>query len=148
MGPALLVLGDEARENGLKDSLLERLSKLYSSCDAAKPYMVQLNNNYRCHKEIMAIPNKLFYNNKIIATEEIEVHPLAPYPMMCVCTSLDHKVNPDLESRLLLDEVQKITETWPKEWLPYDRTDVAFITSSRTQVIIQLFYHLKQSESL
>ncbi len=135
----MLVLGDQARENGLKDSLLERLSKLYSSCDAAKPYMEQLNNNYRCHKEIMAIPNKLFYNNKIIASKKIEVHPLASYPMMFVCTSLDNKVKPDLESRLLLDEVKKFKKAWPAKWPPYDRTDVAFITSSRTQV---MYYHV------
>ena len=87
VGPALLVLGEEARENGLKYSLLERLCHLYMSLgDAALEHMVTLRNNYRCHADIMQLPNRLFYGNTIEPHAlDAQLHPDFQYPLVfCV----------------------------------------------------------------
>ena len=137
--PALLVLGEEARENGLKFSLLERLCKLYRSRDlahAAQHYMLNLNINYRCHADIMRLPNSLFYSNRIIPYPiDALSHPMAPYPFIFVCSSLDYDVEPWLEARVLLKYLQDLViKSWPDTWGSRDLSDVSLITASRTQV--------------
>ncbi len=140
VGPALLVLGEEARENGLKYSLLERLLKLYKSqnlADFAKYHMFDLNVNYRCHANIMNIPNKLFYSSKIIPMPvDALSHPRAPFPLIFVCSSLSHEAEPWLEARVLLDILEDmVIRSWPSSWGPTNLHDVALIAASRTQVL-------------
>ncbi len=139
VGPSLLVLGDEAREHGLKYSLLERLQLLYEKCGGdALQYMWFLNTNYRCHKDIMKIPNELFYESTIKPhTIEACVHHLAEYPLVFVCSSLTLSVNGHLEARILLDSVKHfVVVNWPKSWGKKNLTRICLVTSTRTQVIL------------
>ena len=65
VGPRTLVLGKEAKENGLGRSVLERLHSLYHSpafSEKAKAYSAPLLTNYRCHPGILRLPSHLFYD--------------------------------------------------------------------------------------
>ena len=128
------MLGEEARKHGMKTSLLERLQVIYNNIgDRAKEYMLSLDVNYRCHKDIIAIPKELFYSDSIIPSAmDAKTHPHAPFPLVFVCSSLTHKVDLDFEARLLLDEASKYISPWPKEW--GGRQMVCVVTPSITQV--------------
>ncbi len=138
MGPSLLVLGHEARSYGMKHSLLERLQKLYLKIGGnAHKYMLSLDVNFRCHKDIMCIPNPLFYGNSIVPNaQEAPPHPLAPFPLVFVCSSLTPQVNCESEVKLLLTEASKyITQNnWPAVWGPYDPQRVCISASTMIQV--------------
>lgn len=126
------MLGNEARENGLKYSLLERLRTLYEKCgDLALEHMVTLNTNYRCDSEVVKIPNELFYESKIKTCAH------APYsePMKFVCSSLSAEVDHKLEAQVLLEQVKEFAMSkWPLGWSPEEQKSVCLATASRTQV--------------
>ena len=135
----MLVLGDEARENGLKYSLQERLQNLYRRQGGLALYhMVSLNTNYRCHKSIIQIPNKLFYESQIMSYPlKASPHPLAEFPLLFVCSSLTHEVDREVEASLLLEKVMYyIMSNWPIQWGERDWSNIGLVTSSRTQVRI------------
>ena len=138
MGPAILVLGDEAREHGLKSSLLERLQQLYTGYgECASNHMVSLNTNYRCHQEIMKIPNELFYSSQIKSSPMISSpHPLAEFPLLFVCSSLTNEVDQKIEAQLLLEQIKRFVLHWPDQWGKRDIRKVCLATASRTQVNI------------
>lgn len=77
VGPETLVLGEEARRNGLGQSLLRRLHTLYQSPDyrmGAEMYTAALLSNWRNHREIVKLVSKLFYR------DTLQVH-----SCMCLC---------------------------------------------------------------
>ena len=130
-------MGEEARENGLKYSLLERLCHLYMSLgDAALEHMVTLRNNYRCHADIMQLPNRLFYGNTIEPHAlDAQLHPDFQYPLVFVCSSLNYEVDCKLEAKIVLEQLQSVVDRWPtKQWGERDLTKVCLVTASRTQV--------------
>lgn len=91
VGPALLVLGKEAREYGLKTSLLERLKARYKDI-GAKTNILQANlmKNFRCHELILKFASQMFYKSIVIPshiTSSIQSHPDFPFPLVFVCTS-------------------------------------------------------------
>lgn len=132
------VLGEEARENGLKYSLLERLQALYQKYGGcALRHMVSLNTNYRCHEDVMKIPNELFYESKIKShPQDAFPHHMAAYPLVFVCSSLTSEVNHELEAQLLLKEVERfVISNWPVNWGKKDPRKVCIVTPSRTQVL-------------
>ena len=116
VGPALLVLGDETRESGFKLSLLERLQLEYDKIGGpAKDYSVTLSTNYRCHKDIIAIPRELFYSELKGKARKADPHPKAPYPLLFVCSNLSSNVClPELEANVLLHQVNFFIQHWPK----------------------------------
>ena len=134
----MLVLGQEARSYGMKDSLLERLQKLYLKMGGnAHRYMLSLDVNFRCHKDIMCIPNQLFYGNSIIPNaQNAPTHPLAPFPLVFVCSSLTYRVDNESEAKLLLNEASKyITRiNWPNVWGTCNPQRTCIVTSTMTQV--------------
>ena len=132
------MLGAKARENGLKYSLLERLQDLYKSLGVlALQHMVSLNTNYRCHEEIVKIPNNLFYKSKIQSRPiDAMPHPQARFPMIFVCSSLTEEVNSELEAQFLLEEVWNFVELkWPACWGTKNFREICLATASRTQVM-------------
>lgn len=137
MGPSLLVLGEEARENGLKYSLLQRLQVLYKKCgDKASKHMVSLNTNYRCHKDIVNIFNELFFY-----TSRIKMRPYnasersqTKYPLVFVCSSLTSKVDYELAKR----EAQLLLQQVGERWDGTDPRTICLTTATRTQVCIFL----------
>lgn len=137
VGPSLLVLGEQARENGLKYSLLERLKELYLQCGGnALHHMVSLNTNYRCRKEIVKIPSELFYDSKIkMHPQNASAHPQAKYPLVFVCSSLTADVDPNLEAKLILQQIKHyVVSLWPVSWGRQDLSKICLATASRTQV--------------
>ena len=109
VGPSLLVLGEEARENGLKFSLLERLQILYRKCGGlALDHMVSLNTNYRCCEELIRIPNELFYESKIkTKASPCQLPSMYIYPLKFVCSSITEETDPEYEAMLLLEETRQ-----------------------------------------
>ena len=137
VGPSMLVLGEETRENGLKYSLLERLQGLYTMHGGlALEHMISLNTNYRCHKDLVEIPNKLFYDGKIKShPKDAQPHPLAPFPLIFVCSSLTTNVKAELEAQLLLEQIEKfVLSNWPDCWNKKNRKDICLTTASQYQV--------------
>ena len=66
-----MIKSDVAAEHGLGISLLERLMRdcpLYNNASKADPrFMTMLVKNFRSHADLLAIPSKLFYHNKLLA---------------------------------------------------------------------------------
>ena len=134
VGPSLLVLGEEARDNGLKYSLLERLQILYNRIGgAALKYICYLNTNYRCHKDIVKIPNKLFYKTEFILTTYSDAsahpHPQAGHPLLFVCCPSDRT------GMFLLEKMKYFLSHWPEGWGEKNLGKACLMTSNRTQVI-------------
>ena len=139
VGPALLVLGDETRESGFKLSLLERLQLEYEKIGGpAKDYLLTLSTNYRCHKDILAIPHVLFYSGLKSQARKADPHPKAPYPLLFVCSNLTSDVSSsELEAKILLDQVNFFVENWPTDnssWGEFELDKIAVVTSTRPQV--------------
>lgn len=133
------MLGDEARENGLKLSLLERLQLVYDSIgDPAKDYSKTLSTNYRCHKNILAIPQQLFYSGLRSKARKSDLHPQAPYPLLFVCSNLTSDVcSPEVEAKVLLEQVDFFVKHWPgrsSSWGDCNLQKIAVVTSTRSQV--------------
>ena len=136
----MLVLGDEARENGLAVSLLERLHGLYEKLrEATRNHCVNLVTNYRCHQGILELAEKLFYklplNCKI---PKSSAHPDAPYPLLFFCSSIDDKAQSNTnkqEAEIALKLVAKFAKQWPTErWGRLDLSQMCFMSPTRSQV--------------
>ena len=139
----MLVLGEEARENGLAVSLLERLHKYYGGLGgAAKCYCATLVTNYRCHSAILSLAERLFYKMSLrCGVAHSQTHPDAPFPLLFVCSSIvdtvqSVKCNTNMnEAKIVLKEVAKYAEKWPVHgWGPKDLTQTSFISPTRSQV--------------
>ena len=141
------MLGEEARENGLKHSLLERLQILYKEYgDLAIEHFISFNTNYRCHKDLVKIPDDLFYDSKIQSRpHDASPHPKALFPLIFVCSSATADVKCDVEAQLLLEQVQHfVMSHWPESWGKKDLYDICLATASQYQVkyTIAYFYSL------
>ena len=79
------MLGKEARENGLKVSLLERLQHYYEKIgDRTNILQATLRTCFRCQEHILKFASKLFYDSHVNVNQP---HPEFPYPLVFVCTS-------------------------------------------------------------
>ena len=148
MGPATLVLGDEAQKNGLAVSLLERLLGLYDKLgEAARNHCVTLVTNYRCHRGILELAEKLFYNKALNCNVPNSLaYPAAPYPLLFFCSSIDDTVQAinstinKQEADITLTLVEEFAKKWPTEnWGPLDLSQVCFMNSTRNQVCELVF---------
>ena len=103
---------------------------------------VELNVNYRAHREIMNLASKLFYNCSLSSMVSDSIsHPDAPYPLLFVCSSLDDTIKQvqrdtdETEARLILNQVLKFIDRWPtKQWGPKNLRSICIITPTRHQV--------------
>ena len=128
------MLGEECRENGLKYSLLERL-QIHYKCHGIVSHHMSLNTNYRCHRDIVEIPNNLFYDDKVLSCpRNAQPHPSAPFPLLFVCSSLSYDTDEELEANLILQQAMKFVGHWPTEWGKKDLTKVCLAMASRPQV--------------
>jgi len=125
------VLGEEARENGLKYSLLERLQARYKECGGcALQYMITLNTNYRCHIEVLKIPNQLFYEGKI-KTFPLIASANTLYPLKFVCSGLSANLNH--EAKLILEEIGNYVSQHRTTY--QELQNICMVTASRPQVM-------------
>ncbi len=137
------MLGEDARENGLKYSLMERLQVLYKMHGGlALQHMISLNTNYRCHKDLVKIPNELFYESNIQSRpHDAYPHPKAIFPLIFVCSSLSAEVDCQLEAKILLEQVQYFAIShWPGDWGARDLKKICLVTASQTQVSHEQFF--------
>ena len=139
----MLVLGDEAQENGLAVSLLERLHALYGKLgDVAGDHCATLVTNYRCHHGILKLAEKLFYDLELKCNiPGSAAHPAAPYPLLFYCSSIDDKVQSvdssvnEQEAEVVLKLVAEFAKRWPiASWGPVDLSQMCFMSPTRSQV--------------
>ena len=148
----MLVLGDEAQENGLAVSLLERLQRQYSAMGAAASrYCATLVTNYRCHKDILKLVEKLFYVSSPLKCNvpRASTHPHARFPLRFVCSSIDDKVvtimdsTHEEEAGIALEEAARFAKDWPEHvWGKQDLSQMCFMSSARNQVSTYTFFKL------
>ena len=129
------MLGEDAREYGLKVSLLERLLSLYEKIgDKATIFLANLHTNFRCHVDILSFASKLFYASNVkpsIECKKIKSHKEFPFPLVFVCSSkeeinnFESNVN-EHEANLLMSKL--------KELAKYAKEEICVISSSRGQV--------------
>ena len=144
VGPSLLVLGEEARDNGLNQSLLERLQNLYKKTPHMSSHCcASLLTNYRCHKEIVHFSSNLFYEESLqCQVPDWVTHPVAPFPLLFVCSSVDENVQlindnkNEHEARIVLEQVAKFVRNWPVEWDEKDLNKMCIVTNTRSQVSV------------
>lgn len=119
-----MVLGKEAWANGLGTSLFKRLYERYKEIGPqATSHISVLTTSYRCHYEILSLSLRILYNPGLQpCVSQPPTHPLAPYPLMFVCSSLDsapHGVGEDTnegEASILMHQVARFVDPWPEEW--------------------------------
>ena len=76
------MLGNETRESVFKLSLLVRRQIEYEKIGGpALDYLVTLSTNYRCHEDILAIPQQLFYSGLKSKARKADLHPKASLPI-------------------------------------------------------------------
>lgn len=136
------MLGEEASNNGLALSLLERLCTKYSDW-GLNPPLVTMVTNFRCHPDILSLVGNLFYTNTTPLKLPDDYQSL-PYhrDLPCfvfICSDIDDKVegvqqttNP-LEATIILDQLMMITD-YPKEYGEYNLFKVFIISQSLRQV--------------
>ena len=144
VGPDLLVFGEEARQNGLSISLLERLHDKYHELGETSN-CISLLSNYRSHSGLLMLPSSLFYGSTLQChVPDSTAHPLAPFPLVFVCSNMEQASishnggTDDTEANILMEQVQRlIGESWP-EALWGERDDppgnVCIMTPSPSQV--------------
>ena len=139
----MLVLGDEAQENGLAVSLLERLHTLYGKLGGvAGDHCATLVTNYRCHHGILKLAEKLFYDLELKCNVPgSAAHPAAPYPLQFYCSSIDDKVESvdssvnEQEAEVVLKLVAEFAKKWPSaSWGPVDLSQMCIMSPTRSQV--------------
>ena len=123
MGPKVRVVSDKARDNGLGCSLLERLFVHYSgNKQMTMSHTATLLTNYRCHPSILTMASSLFYECTLVSRSSSETHPMAPYPLVLVCTNFDQRGFENLsaeneeEAVLLIKKMMKFIQTRPSHF--------------------------------
>ena len=150
VGPSILVLGEKARENGLKCSLLERLYTIYSNeelLEASQTHCATLLTNFRSHHALLSLPSYLFYSSALMTVAEAttQLHLDAGYPLHFICSSLDQEVlevgsSNKAETYLILNEVLKFVRSWPeKAWGETNLNDICIIATTANQVYVQYY---------
>ena len=140
----MLVLGDEARDNGLATSLLERMIRHYGNMGTvARQHVANLVTNYRCHASILKLPEALFYKVPLPCNSASKTHPDAAYPYLFVCSGVREGKVPGerstsrKEAEIVMRQVKRFTEPWPtREWGNKSLQKVCVMSSSRSQVCL------------
>lgn len=84
----MLVLGDIPQKNGLGISLLERLQACYQAIgNVACNHIATLSANFRCHRAIVELVGKLFYDSQLTwaQVEQPPTHREYEFPLVFVC---------------------------------------------------------------
>ena len=140
------MLSKAALENGLGVSLLERLYDCYSEKKSLKTnHTATLLTNYRCHPTILMLCSSLFYKHTLLSRSSSKPHPLAPYPLVFACTSLEESTLENLsavdkvEADLLIEKVLQFHHHWTENWDKLQKEagrvlSIGVLASTREQV--------------
>ena len=88
----------------------------------------------------MRLSSNLFYNSTVVSKSDSKLHPRTFYPLHFVCTSLQDGTFQNIsdihndEADVVLSEVKKFTEVWPKQWGKREKSSVCVVAASRNQV--------------
>ena len=110
-----------------------------------KNHTASLLTNYRCHSSILSFTSSLFYQHTLLSRSSSETHPLAPYPLVFTCTSIDDNIknlpDEDLhEARVLVDKMFSFISKWPQSKPKQSkskqskRPTIGLLASTRKQV--------------
>ena len=134
-----------AKEYNFHRSPLEQVYGEYSELRHSK-HKVLLTCNYRTHHDILRLPSKFFYRNKLKSCDMVEKHPDFT-PLMFL--KLDNNENdkekylPEFKSYLNAREADKIVSflkeelipKWPvKEWGQLKDNSIGILTTEYAQV--------------
>ena len=115
----MVVLSKAARENGFGTSLIERLFLHYKKHRVDEKFVSTLLANYRSHPSILMLASTLLYKCRLLSRSTSEAHPLAPYPVIFACSSLQQDefrnrpaVNED-EAKIVVKKALEFIESWP-----------------------------------
>ena len=132
----MLVLGEEARENGLKVSLLERLNTLYKSIGGnTKSHQADLVHNFRSHELILEFASQMFYKSTVKpshVTPHIPCHRDFPFPIVFVCTSVKKIGNYD--QPVNVEEAKNLMNMLTQHLRVNEGRQICVMSSSRAQV--------------
>ena len=138
------MLSKAARENGLGTSLIERLFLHYKKHRADKKFASTLLTNYRSHPSILMLASTLLYECRLLSRSTCEAHPLAPYPVIFACSSLQQDgfrnrpaVN-ETEARIVVNKALEFIESWPSSQSG-EKPVVGLLATSYPQV--SLLFH-------
>ena len=132
MGPDLIVLGDIARKNGLGESILQRLTRVYrENGKDAMDHLMMLCTNHRCHVDLHCLLSNLFYKDCNFMSTEAKV-PTEKYPLKFICSDLNSnaeelKPTNGYEVELILSEVKNVN----------DPSNSCIMTSNMEQVCVK-----------
>ena len=138
IGPKVVVLSDLAQQYELGDSLLERLFDHYknTSNKCLKNHTASLLTNYRCHSSILTLTSSLFYEHTLLSRSSSETYPLAPYPLVFTCSSIENRSLKNLpadnlhEAKVLVEKMLTFVQKWPRTM----SKPVGLLASTRKQV--------------
>ena len=101
----------------------------------------------------MRLPSNLFYNSTVVSKSDSKLHPHTCYPLHFVCTSLKDGTFQDVsdvhydEADVVLNQVKKYTESWPRKSV---KSSVGIVASNRNQVhiYVRTYIHVCSRNSL
>ena len=140
-GPRVVVLSELAQEYELGYSLLERLFNYYKTANqrsaSTQNHTASLLTNYRCHSSILTLTSSLFYKHTLLSRSTCQTHPLAPYPLVFTCSSIEKHSLERLpaenveEAKVLVEKVDTFVKNWPRK---FPKDVVGLLASTRKQV--------------
>ena len=141
-------MGDIARDNGLKISLLERLERRYDEIGGER-YLIHLDVNYRCHPMLTKFLSDVVYKYPIKSSADheslVKVCPCFFYYCHTI-SEVSEAATPSLsvhameaEAKAVISWLKKL-ESQTKEFEIKNETDVCVVSSFRKQVFIYLYF--------
>ena len=135
------MLSELAQKYELGNSLLERLFTHYkagnNSSRVRQNHTASLLTNYRCHSSILTLTSSLFYEHTLLSRSQSKTHPLAPYPLVFTCSSINRRALENLpaenrdEAKMLVEKMHVFVKNWPRS---KPKPVVGLLASTRKQV--------------
>ena len=132
-----------AKEYGLHRSPLEQVYGEYSELRHSK-HKVLLTCNYRTHGDILKLPSKFFYRDKLRPSDMVKKHPYFKPLMLLKLDDNDNEMYlQEFESYLNVKEADKIVTflkeelipNWPvTEWGRLKNNNIGILTTEYAQV--------------
>lgn len=119
---------------------MERLYESYRESNSLETHYAELLTNYRCHSGLLMLPSHLFYESTLLCRANAPAHPLSPFPLVFVCSSMNKDYSKDGLDRdeidCLIKQVDKHVQKWPSTWGERDLKSLCIMSPSANQVSI------------
>ena len=140
------MLSKLAQKHEMGDSLIERLFNFYKTIPSKRcvqNHSASLLTNYRCHSSILTLTSSLFYKHTLLSRSQSQTHPLAPYPLVFTCSSIDKESLLNLpaenkyEAKVLVEKMHAFVKEWPRN---KKKARLGLLASTRKQVSCNIIY--------